>query len=46
MTVSTEKQAKLIQAWPKYRLVCGEVFRLLTEKDAPERLIGLQWRPD
>lgn len=34
------------KTWPKYRMVCGEITRLLSHEDAPERLVNNQWHPD
>lgn len=45
MTIKTTRQIP-IRDWPKYQMVCGELIRILTEQEAPERLIGSQWHPD
>jgi len=46
MTITTSRSVKLNPVWPKYWMICGEVRRILTERDAPERLIGSHWHPD
>jgi hypothetical protein len=46
MTIVTARTIKLNPVWPKYWMVCGDVIRILTDQEAPERLIGSQWHPD
>lgn len=46
MTIESRVTVKLNPVWPKYRLVCGEITRILSEQEPPERLIGSQWELD
>ena len=46
MTITSVRAIRLNPVWPKYRMVCGEIIRILSEQEPPERLIGSQWEPD
>jgi hypothetical protein len=35
---------KLNPAWPKYQMVCGEIFRIRSPLEQPERLTETGWQ--
>jgi hypothetical protein len=45
MTVYRPIIVKRNPPWPKYRLVCGEITRILSAQEPPERLVDGQWKP-
>lgn len=45
MTIVTAKEIRLNPVWPKYWMICGEVNRILSDQETPERLIGSHWHP-
>lgn len=46
MTFDTVRTCKRNPVWPKYWMVCGEIIRILSEREPPERLNGSTWEPD
>lgn len=45
MTIHRPITVKRNMPWPKYRLMCGEITRILSAQDTPERLADGQWKP-
>jgi hypothetical protein len=45
ITVYRPITVKLNPAWPKYQMVCGEIFRIRSPLEVPECLIEKKWCP-
>jgi len=44
ITVTRPIIVKLNPVWPKYRMVCGELFRIRSPLEEPERLGNSGWQ--
>jgi hypothetical protein len=45
MTIQRSVSVKRNKAWPRYRMICGVVTRILSAQDVPERLDDKHWKP-
>jgi len=45
MTVTRTIQVKQNPAWPKYRMFCGQLVRIRSPLEPPERLEDKGWQP-